>query len=586
MKRWLVILLILPTILFGQSLKLSISKNPIAVGEQFRIDFIFEGDASNFRGPTLNGLRKLSGPNQSSSSSMQIINGKVSRSKTTTYSYYVTALNEGSLTIGQASVTSKGQTFRSQAEKITVLKANPKTQNTSFSISENVVLKSTINRSSIFQGEQIVVSYKLYSKINLADINLTMVPELNGFWKEEVEVNSNGKIEIIDGVRHKVWDISRFILTPQKSGTLKIDPMAIDITIQVKNKRSNDPFGDPFGFFGSYQTIVEEVSSKSLTVNVKDLPPGAPANFTGAVGQFTLSSQVDKTSLEANQAVNYKLILSGNGNLHLIDNIPVSFPSNFEAYDPQKKDKTFTTNNGIGGKIEFEHLLIPRFKGEYIIEEQTFNFFDPKKNKYQTISTSPITINVLKGQDGSESYYSSEDLKENSNLKLAPIEIQTTLFTMDEKKNYSFLFTLLLLLPLLGLLAYVVFLMMDAKNKANPILRKYKKSLKIAQKRLKKAQNHLENSQKELFFEEIEKSLWSYFSNKFNVNSVDLSKDTIHDFFRKKKISIDVSNHFTSIIEKCEFCRFAPSSLDAEDMNKVYELATKVIIDVEQDLKK
>ena len=586
MKRWLVILLILPTILFGQSLKLSISKNPIAVGEQFRIDFIFEGDASNFRGPTLNGLRKLSGPNQSSSSSMQIINGKVSRSKTTTYSYYVTALNEGSLTIGQASVTSKGQTFRSQAEKITVLKANPKTQNTSFSISENVVLKSTINRSSIFQGEQIVVSYKLYSKINLADINLTMVPELNGFWKEEVEVNSNGKIEIIDGVRHKVWDISRFILTPQKSGTLKIDPMAIDITIQVKNKRSNDPFGDPFGFFGSYQTIVEEVSSKSLTVNVKDLPPGAPANFTGAVGQFTLSSQVDKTSLEANQAVNYKLILSGNGNLHLIDNIPVSFPSNFEAYDPQKKDKTFTTNNGIGGKIEFEHLLIPRFKGEYIIEEQTFNFFDPKKNKYQTISTSPITINVLKGQDGSESYYSSEDLKESSNLKLAPIEIQTTLFTMDEKKNYSFLFTLLLLLPLLGLLAYVVFLMMDAKNKANPILRKYKKSLKIAQKRLKKAQNHLENSQKELFFEEIEKSLWSYFSNKFNVNSVDLSKDTIHDFFRKKKISIDVSNHFTSIIEKCEFCRFAPASLDAEDMNKVYELATKVIIDVEQDLKK
>ena len=586
MKRWLVILLILPTILFGQSLKLSISKNPIAVGEQFRIDFIFEGDASNFRGPTLNGLRKLSGPNQSSSSSMQIINGKVSRSKTTTYSYYVTALNEGSLTIGQASVTSKGQTFRSQAEKITVLKANPKTQNTSFSISENVVLKSTINRSSIFQGEQIVVSYKLYSKINLADINLTMVPELNGFWKEEVEVNSNGKIEIIDGVRHKVWDISRFILTPQKSGTLKIDPMAIDITIQVKNKRSNDPFGDPFGFFGSYQTIVEEVSSKSLTVNVKDLPPGAPANFTGAVGQFTLSSQVDKTSLDANQAVNYKLILSGNGNLHLIDNITVSFPSNFEAYDPQKKDKTFTTNNGIGGKIEFEHLLIPRFKGEYIIEEQTFNLFDPKKNKYPTIFTSPITINVLKGQDGSESYYSSEDLKENSNLKLAPIEIQTTLFTMDEKKNYSFLFTLLLLLPLLGLLAYVVFLMMDAKNKANPILRKYKKSLKIAQKRLKKAQNHLENSQKELFFEEIEKSLWSYFSNKFNVNSADLSKDTIHDFFRKKKISIDVSNHFTSIIEKCEFCRFAPASLDAEDMNKVYELATKVIIDVEQDLKK
>lgn len=587
-KNWIAfIIILLPLLTIGQELKLSVSKNPVAVGEEFRIEFSIEGSASEFKGPSLNGLRKLSGPNQSSSSSMQIINGKVSSSKTTSYTYYVTALNEGTLTIGEASVKSEGKTVRSQAGQMQVTKANPKTkQANSYNIAENVYLKATASRRRIFQGEQIVVSYKLYSKINLADINLTIVPELNDFWKEEIETNSSAKLEVIDGVKHNVWEISRFILTPQKSGKLKIDPMSINVTVQIKNKRSRDPFGDPFGFFGSYQNIEEEISSKNINVTVKDLPEGAPENFSGAVGQFELKSSVDKSSIEANQALNYKLTLSGNGNIHLIDDVKVDFPSNFETYDPQKNDKTFSTKNGIAGKIEFEHLLIPRYKGEYEIKGVNFCYFNPKTKSYKTITTKPILVNVLKGSGNDNSYISSDELKSNVSSQLKPIISTTELQENEDLPFNKWLFIFLILIPIIGLGGYFVMLIIQAKNDANPVLRKYRKSLRIAQKRLKNAQKHLENSQKELFFEEIEKSLWTYFSNKFNVNSADLSKETINEFFTKNNISEKASKNFTSIIEKCEFCRFAPSSLDAEDMNKVYELATNVIVEVEQDLKR
>ncbi|MGC6470767.1 MAG: BatD family protein [Flavobacteriales bacterium] len=585
--KWLIsILLLFPFLGLSQELQLTVSKNPVSVGEQFRIDFVFEGSSSDFRGPNFNGLRKISGPNQSSSSSMQIINGKVTSSKTTTYSFYVSALNQGTLTIGEASVKSNGKTYRSKAGQIEVLKANPKSKTNTYSIAENVYVEANVSRRTIFQGEQIIVSYKLYSKINLSDINLTAVPELNGFWKEEVETNSTPKLEVIDGVRHNVWEINRFILTPQKSGTLDIDPLKINVSIQIKNRQSNDPFRDPFGFFGSYQNIEEELSSKNISIKVKDLPQGAPKNFSGAVGQFKLKASVDKLSVNTNQALNYKLTLSGNGNIHLIDNIPASFPQNFEAYDPQKKDKTFTTNSGIAGKIEFEHLLIPRYKGEYVIEGTEFSYFDTKSKKYNTLKTDPIIINVLKGKDGDESYFSSDELQASKSQQLKDIKPTTTLFQKDNRQfNLSILY-ILIILPIIALLVFLIAQYIDQKNKSNPILNKYRKSLKTAQKRLIKAQKHLENDKKELFFEEIEKSLWSYFSNKFNVNSADLAKETINDFFSKNNISKKVSNNFTSIIEKCEFCRFAPSSLDSEDMNKVLDLATQVIVEVEQDLKK
>lgn len=590
MKHWILYILLFfsPHLIYGQNLELRVSKNPVAVGEEFRLDFTLDGKGSGFTPPSFKGLRKISGPNQSSSSSMQIVNGKISRSQTTTYSYYVTALNAGDLSIGEASVTSEGKLIRSKSGTLKVVKADPKAKaNNSYNIAENVYVKATANRKSLYQGEQVVVSYKLYSKINLTDINISTIPDLNGFWKEEIETSSTAKLEVIDGVRHNVWEISRFILTPQKSGPLEIDPMKINVIVQVKKKRNRrDPFGDPFGMFNSYQNIEEEIQSKNIKIKVKDLPKGAPDNFNGAVGQFDLKSSTDKNSVNANEAINYKLTLSGNGNIHLIDNIDVNFPPNFESYDPQKKDKTFSTKNGIAGKVEFNHLLIPRFKGEYIIDGIDFSYFNTKSKTYESIKTKAVTINVLKGENNENAYVTSEELKSQNSKDFISIKETTELQPMDDKPFNNRLFSIFMIIPFIGIISFLIHIYIKERNNKNPVLRKYRKSLVFAQKRLKNAKKHLENNQKELFFEEIEKSLWNYFSNKFNVNIADLSKETINDFFTNNGVTETVKNNFTSIIEKCEYCRFAPSALENEDMKEVYEKATSVIIEVEQDLKK
>ena len=222
MKKCFFILYILPFLSFAQELTTTVSKNPVAVGEQFQISFSTNGDIEQFRAPSFNGLRILSGPNQSSSSSVQVINGQFTQSKTVSYNYYATALKEGSLEIGSASAKVDGKNVKSNPIKLSVGKANTKSKNNVLDLSDKVFIKAHINKTKLYQGEQLVVSYKLYSKINLANIDITALPELNGFWKEDVETSSRPSVKAIDGINYNVWEISRMIVTPQRSGVLKL----------------------------------------------------------------------------------------------------------------------------------------------------------------------------------------------------------------------------------------------------------------------------------------------------------------------------------------------------------------------------
>lgn len=584
MNRILILFLFLiPSFLFSQNFKATVTKNNVSVGEEFQLIFTASGKSSDFRAPNLNGLRKLSGPNKSSSSSMQIINGKVSSSESTSYSYYLTAIAEGELTIAPAFIVIDGKKVASKAIKLKVSKADPNA-NKGLNIEEKVELKVSINKSKVYQGEQIVITYKLYSEINLAEITILEIPEMNGFWKEDVKTNSKGKIEVINGVNYKVWEISKSIITPQKSGVLEIDPMLLDIKVQVPKERNRR---DPFGMFNNYRTIMDEVSSRKIKINVKDLPPNAPKEFNGAVGSFKLKASIDKVNAKTNEAINYKLVLSGKGNIHLIDEIAVDFPSDFETYDVQKQDKTFVSKNGISGKIILDYLFIPRFQGEYTIPATKFAYFDPAAKKYKTVDTENFTLNITKGKSNEGSFSSSDDLKKEVNSKLNEIETNTIFEAKNSKKlNENWTMMLLMILPILLLLFYLIKEKYYQILDANPIDRKFRKSLRIAQKRLKKAEKLMKNAEKEQFFEEIEKSLWHYFSSKFNVDVADLSKETISVYFEKNSIKESVSLTFIEIIKDCEFCRFAPSSLDNSQMDTVYEKATKVIIEVEHQLKK
>lgn len=587
MKKYFLILYLLPFLSFAQELTTTVSRNPVTVGEQFQISFSANGDIDRFRAPSFNGLRILSGPNQSSSSSVQMINGQFSQSKTISYNYYATALNEGSLEIGSASAKVDGKDVKSNPIKLSVGKANPKSENNVLDLSDKVFIKSHINKTKLYQGEQLVVSYKLYSKINLANIDIKALPELNGFWKEEVETSSRPTVKAIDGVNYNVWEISRMIVIPQRSGFLEIDPMQATITVQVKNNRKrNDPFRDPFGFFDSYQNIDEHLQSSNRKIEVLPLPK-PPVNFSGAVGKFKLDASVDKKEGKTNEAISYKLTLSGSGNLPLIDKIPIEFPNDFEAYDPQLTDKSFTSKSGISGKRIFEHLLIPRYQGTYTIPAVDFIYFNTKNKKYETLQTISFDIKVSKGKSDEGNYRPAEELQESTNNRLHGIKKTAS---WQKKDSFdlvsSWWYLIVVLFPIIGVIAFIIHQKLEEKSNADPVSRKYRKSLKKAQKRLKKAYILLKKGEKELFFEEIEKSLWLYFADKFNVDIAILSKDSIYSHFKKNGVQNKTTELFTQIINDCEFCRFAPSSLNANRMHEVYEKATRVIIKVETDLKK
>lgn len=582
MNRILILLLFIANLTFAQEFTAIVSKKNVEVGEEFQIIFSANGSASEFKAPNLLGLRKISGPNKSSSSSMQIINGTINSSKTTSFSYYVSALSEGELTIPAATIKIEGKKIQSQPIKITVKKADPN-KKSGFQIGDNVKVEVEVSRRNIFQGEQVLVSYKLFSKINLADISITQFPNLNGFWNEEIETNSKAKVQNIDGVNYRVWEINKSMLTPQKSGDLKIDPMKINITVQLKSQNRS---GDIFGMFNNYKNVVEEIQSKQITIKVKDLPPNPPASFNGAVGVFKLRSKTDKKIADANTAINYEIGLSGSGNLHLIDNIPVNFPDDFEVFDPEKKDKSFTSKNGIKGKLLFNYLIIPRYQGEYEIPSQEFSFFNLRTKKYETLKTNAINIEVNKGNDQKNVIASSKQLLDENSQYLSLIKTKSEFKLINKGEWYQqWWYILLLALPVLLTVAAGIRQTYIRIIDKNPIDRKYRKSLKIAQKRLKNAEIFLKNDKKQRFYEEIEKSLLNYFSQKFNTEIADLSKEKISEIFIERKIDKDILSNYISILEDCEYCRYSPASIENNDLNIAYNKASGIIIEIEKQLK-
>ena len=582
MNRILILLLFIANLTFAQEFTAIVSKKNVEVGEEFQIIFSANGSASEFKAPNLLGLRKISGPNKSSSSSMQIINGTINSSKTTSFSYYVSALSEGVLTIPAATIKIEGKKIQSQPIKIIVKKADPN-KKSGFQIGDNVKVEVEVSRRNIFQGEQVLVSYKLFSKINLADISITQFPNLNGFWNEEIETNSKAKVQNIDGVNYRVWEINKSMLTPQKSGDLKIDPMKINITVQLKSQNRS---GDIFGMFNNYKNVVEEIQSKQITIKVKDLPPNPPASFNGAVGVFKLRSKTDKKIADANTAINYEIELSGSGNLHLIDNIPVNFPDDFEVFDPEKKDKSFTSKNGIKGKLLFNYLIIPRYQGEYEIPSQEFSFFNLRTKKYETLKTNAINIEVNKGNDQKNVIASSKQLIDENSQSLSPIKTKSEFKLINKGEWYQqWWYILLLALPVLLTVAAGIRQTYIRIIDKNPIDKKYRKSLKIAQKRLKNAEIFLKNDKKQRFYEEIEKSLLNYFSQKFNTEIADLSKEKISEIFIERKIDKDILSNYISILEDCEYCRYSPASIENNDLNIAYNKASGIIIEIEKQLK-
>ena len=572
------------------SLNVAVNKNPALMGEKILVEFSIAENAKNFRGPNFNDFRIVSGPNPSTSSSYSFVNGKSQSTINTTYSYLLVAKKIGNLTIGSASVNANGNTYQSNPTIVQIVqnKGNKSTQHNSQNtqnISDNqLYIKATTNKRKLYQGQQILVTYKLYTRVDLASTDLVNNPALNGFWTQDIKVNSKFKREIIDGVAYNVATVKKALLTAQKSGELQIDPMEIRTQVRVQKKSNRrDPF-DPFGMFNQYSAIEKTIRSKPIKIIVEPLPTPKPTHFYGAVGNIKVNAEVDNATVKANEAINFKLTLSGSGNLALLKPFEIAFPPDFEVYDPKVIDKTFSANTHTSGKKIFEYLLIPRFEGNFEIPAITYTFFNTTTKKYQNIRTAKIPIQVLKGEQ-KESGANIIAYKEDVKLLNTDIRYIKTNSNLEQKSSFFFrstLFWILFLSPILLFLVLITYLKIVAKNNGNSILQKSRKATKIAQKRLKNAKKHLNLNEKDLFFEDIEKSLWGYFADKFTVQIAQLSKESIVHYFEKFKIKEATQNQFISLLADCEMARYASSEMENSKMQQILKAAQEIIIEVEQ----
>jgi hypothetical protein len=587
------------------------TKNNVQVGEQFRAVFTVNKQVDGFEGPDFEGFNVLSGPNQSTNQSYQFVNGKVSQSFQVTYTYYLQATKEGNFNIAPAKVRSGGKTIESNPLTISVSKSSSsqspapqqggqrQQQATQGSPDKNdIFIKASIDKSNPFQGEQVIVTYKIYTTVALSQINISKISSFPGFWSKSL-LNDNDppkqSNEVINGKEYVVAELRKIALFAQRSGEINIEPMEMECVAQVKveNSRARDPFFDSFfndPFFNrNFQNVQMNIQSNPLSVDVRPLPAATkPSGFSGAVGSFNITSEIDRKELKTNEALNLKITITGKGNLELIDALPVTFPPDFETYDPKITNNLSKNATGLSGTRIFEYLIIPRNPGEFQIKPVEFSYFDPVKQSYSTFSTPLYNIKVNKGDDEPSGVTYSGVSQKNIEFIGSDIRHIKTGFIHLEKINSFFIastsFLLWLIIPSLIFITALYFWSKNKKRSGNIALVRNRQANKVARRNLKKAGEFLASRSMDAFFEEISRALWGYISNKFNIPLSDLSIETVHQRLSDKKISEENIRQFTGVLENCEYARFAPGD-KSEKMQEIYNEALEVISKIEQELK-
>ncbi len=595
-----IIVFYLPITVNAQSVSFtaSASKTTVQVGEQFKVTFSINAKSNGFSPPQFTGFTVISGPNPSTQSSVQIINGDITQTTIQSYSYVLEANKEGSYTIGSASITSGNTIYKSNPLVIKVVKgqqqssvppstgsgSDQKQQTDIAGSSDELFIRTYVSKNKVYKGEQIVLTHKLYTTLPRVDLIDIKPPSYSGFWSEQIDESKTitPQNEVLNGKTYRVAEISKTVLFPQKDGTLRIEPIQVECQVQVVKKRKANGFFEEM-FYGPdvsyYASEKRKIKSNPLSVTVDDLPlQGKPSDFTGAVGDFNISAEINRSELKANEALDFKITVSGSGNIKLIDKLPVNFPPDFEVYDPKIIDDIYVSGSGVSGKRIFNYVVIPLNEGEFKLDPINFTFFNPKTNKYVTLTTPLFNIKVGKGYSSANQIITSsqQDIKYlNSDIRY----IKVKPFVLNKMDNifwgsdwYFVLFTVPPFLFVLFMLAY----RKQMQLKGNVAYVRNRQARKIAKLRLKKAKQFMDANQKEEFFVEIGKALWGYTADKFNIPLANLSLQTVKDIMMQKNVQEDKQNLLINLLEECEFARFAPGD-STEKMKNLYDGAINVI---------
>ncbi len=602
LRAWMLLLVLFITAgsgrLQGQEIKFTASAPAIVeLGEQFRLVFSVNKKAKNFISPGLENFSVLMGPSTSYSQSTSIINGKLTQNISYTYTYILQAQSEGEFTIAPAELSVNGKKYRSQEIKIKVVRgkstAGSPGQSTQGSGQvagggKDLFVKLIVDKHEIYRGDRITATIKIYSRVNLSGFEDVKVPDFAGFMREDIETPALRSLEreSVNGQIYGTGVLSRFVLFPQKSGELVIDPVEITALVQQRlSQKSNNFFDD---FFDSYQTVRRNIVSPKVTIKVKPLPPGAPSSFKGAVGSYRLEATLDKNELKTNEALNLKIKISGNGNVKLLQAPDVDLPPDFELYDPKVSSSIKSDMSGTSGYKSFNFLMIPRYAGSYTIAPVSFAYFDPKAGKYKSLRSGEFSLEVLRGENDQAVSMISSPSKEDVKFIGKDIRFIHSAYIKLVKTDSSIWDNLwfILLYPVFLALFIAVYLMRRRMRieQADVMLAKNRKASRIAKKRLKKAAVHLKNNNEAAFYEEILKTLWGYLGDKLGIMVSELTRDNIASELEKHAIEKEMQLLFTQLLDACEYAQYAPSG-STMTMEEVYKNATKMIMKLEHKLK-
>jgi tetratricopeptide (TPR) repeat protein len=604
----LLILIVSSVAVSAQSTFKVVAPNVVSVDEQFNVTFTLSDSEkpSDFEWEASEDFQLVWGPQTGSSTSIQMINGKTTRSSQYTYTYILLPKKTGKFTLPAATVTVKKQKMTSNTVTIEVVSGGSRqsspsassggqSQSATAGISDDdIFLKFSLNRTNVVVGEPIIATLKLYQRVNIAGFEDAKFPSFNGFWNQEIEAPTNIEFqrESLDDKIYHTALLRKYILIPQQSGTLTIEPAELVclMNVRVSAGRTGSVFD---GFFDDYRTIRKRVTSEAYKVNVSALPGGAPATFGGGVGNFTVTSKISKDSLKAHEAASLIVTVKGKGNVSLLEAPKVSFPPDFEVYDMKTKDNLDAGSGGTSGSRTFEYPFIPRSHGDFTLDPIKYTYYDVSARKYVTLETEPLELSVAKTADSELSASSSApsvpsvNRKGVSNLNQDIRFINIKSSDLQAKGSFfvgSGLFNLLAAAIIILAAALWLALRKLAARRQDVVGAKTRRATKMAQKRLKSAEDYLKKNLYGAFYEELHKALLGYISDKLNISVADLSKEKISETLSALNVNSGLVESYLGLLDACEFARYSPSQ-GYEAMAKHFEDAVNVISSMDSNIK-
>ncbi len=559
------------------------SKKTLGINERLRIDFEMNEDGDNFVPPNFKGFNVVGGPNQSISNSW--INGKRSYSKT--YSYFLAPKSQGTFSINQATIEIDDQIYKTTPLKIIITEAvsKPKDGNSAdYVASENVHLIAEVSKSNPFLNEAIVIVYKLYVS---NDVSITRswqeldTPKFQDFWSQYIEKKGEQQIyeTTYEGKPYRYVILKKAVLYPQKTGELTIEPLTLDVPIDVQGN-TRDIFGRR-----RMTRVNRTISAGKRIINVKPLPTeGRPDDFSGAVGNFNFSVSVNKTMLDANEALELKIRTKGIGNLKLFNLPSLTLPSSLEVYEPVRDNKVAINIKGMNGFISDTYTIIPQYKGSYPIRPISFSYFDVTSAKYKTIISDEIVVKVQNGPVPNQltevnKSLSTENVLSLTNNQFKYIKTSTKFISVNDLVFFkTFKFWCLLSIPFV-FIPVIILIGNTRRKRLNDIEgRRYRIATRLAKKYLSEAKNNI--GKQELFYDSLERALHNYLKAKLAIVTSEFSKEKIIELLTDRKVEKNVVSDFEGLLKSCEFARYTPTSDVA--IQKDYNKAVKVISSIDK----